>query len=119
MLEETGADAVMIGRAALGNPWILHRTVHYLRTGDLLPEPTPEERVALAREHLRRLLALKGEARAVREMRRHLAWYLKGLPQAARLREEAVRVQTLADVEAFFTRVREISFSRKETRTFS
>ncbi|PTQ51292.1 MAG: tRNA dihydrouridine synthase B [Brockia lithotrophica] len=119
MLEVTGADAVMIGRAALGNPWILHRTVHYLRTGDLLPEPTPEERVALAREHLRRLLALKGEARAVREMRRHLAWYLKGLPQAARLREEAVRVQTLADVEAFFTRVREISFSRKETRTFS
>jgi len=105
MLGETGADAVMIGRAALGNPWILYRTVHYLRTGELLPEPTPEERIALAREHLARLVALKGEAQAVREMRRHLAWYLKGLPQAARLREEAVRIQSIADVEAFFTHI--------------
>ncbi|RKQ85613.1 tRNA dihydrouridine synthase DusB [Brockia lithotrophica] len=119
MLEETGADAVMIGRAALGNPWILHRTVHYLQTGELLPEPTAEERIALAREHLARLVALKGEAQAVREMRRHLAWYLKGLPQAARLREEAVRVQSLAEVEALFARVRETSLSHAETRAFS
>jgi len=119
MLEETGADAVMIGRAALGNPWILHRTAHYLQTGELLPEPTAEKRIALAREHLARLVALKGEAQAVREMRRHLAWYLKGLPQAARLREEAVRVQSLADVEAFFARVCETSLSRAETRAFS
>ncbi|MCG4840724.1 tRNA-dihydrouridine synthase, partial [[Ruminococcus] torques] len=52
MLDETGATAVMIGRAAMGNPWMLKRTAHYLETGELLPEATPEQKIAMAKEHL-------------------------------------------------------------------
>lgn len=87
MLRETGCDAVMIGRAALGNPWMLYRTVHYLETGELLPEPTAREKVEVALIHLDRLIALKGEHVAVKEMRKHAAWYLKGLKGAARYRD--------------------------------
>lgn len=101
LLEQTGADGVMIGRAALGNPWMLYRTVQYLTEGTLPPEPTPEEKIRIAIVHLDRLVALKGEHVAVREMRKHMAWYLKGLPGAARVkdvimelteREEMIRV---------------------------
>lgn len=87
MLEQTGCDGVMIGRGALGNPWMLHRTVHYLETGELLPEPTPREKVEIALLHMDRLIALRGEEVAVREMRKHAAWYLKGLRGAARVKE--------------------------------
>jgi len=87
MLDTTGVDGVMIGRGALGNPWMLYRTVHYLTTGELLPEPTPREKIGIAILHMDRLIALKGEAQAVKEMRKHLAWYLKGLPRAARVKD--------------------------------
>jgi putative TIM-barrel protein, nifR3 family len=69
MLETTGADAVMIGRAAMGNPWMLKQTAHYLETGELIPEATPAQKVAIAKEHLHRLIDLKGEGLAVREFR--------------------------------------------------
>jgi nifR3 family TIM-barrel protein len=88
MLDTTGVDGVMIGRGALGNPWMLYRTVHYLTTGELLPEPTPREKIEIAVLHMDRLIALKGEAQAVKEMRKHLAWYLKGLPRAARVKDQ-------------------------------
>jgi len=87
MLDETGCDGVMIGRAALGNPWMLYRTVVYLTEGKLLPEPDAEEKIRIALLHLDRLIALKGEAQAVKEMRKHMAWYLKGLPGAARVKD--------------------------------
>lgn len=87
LLEHTGADGVMIGRGALGNPWMLLRTVQYLTTGELLPDPTPQEKIEIALLHMDRLIALKGEATAVKEMRKHLAWYLKGLPGAARVKD--------------------------------
>lgn len=60
MIDETGVTAVMMGRAALGNPWILHRTEHYLRTGELLAEPTVAEKMEIAKLHLARLVELKG-----------------------------------------------------------
>ena len=82
MLEEVGADAVMIGRAALGNPWMIHRTKQYLETGELLPEPTPREKILTAKLHLERLADLKGEKIASREFRQHAAYYLKGINQA-------------------------------------
>lgn len=88
MLDETGVDGVMIGRGALGNPWMLYRTVHYLTTGELLPEPQPQEKIEIAIVHMDRLVALKGEQVAVKEMRKHLAWYLKGLPGGARVKEK-------------------------------
>lgn len=87
LLEHTGADGVMIGRGALGNPWMLYRTVQYLSLGELPPEPTPEEKIRIAILHMDRLVALKGERVAVKEMRKHLAWYLKGLPGAARVKD--------------------------------
>ncbi|MFC0216092.1 tRNA dihydrouridine synthase DusB [Paenibacillus chartarius] len=86
-LDESGVDGIMIGRGALGNPWMLYRTVQYLQSGELLPEPAPAEKIRIAILHMDRLVALKGEYTAVREMRKHLAWYLKGMPGAARVKD--------------------------------
>lgn len=91
MLEETGCQGVMIGRAAMGNPWIFSRVRHYLATGELLPDPTPEERRQTAVRHYELLAETKGEDIANREMRKHLAWYTRGLRGAARLRERINR----------------------------
>ncbi|MBB6733341.1 tRNA dihydrouridine synthase DusB [Cohnella zeiphila] len=99
MLSYTGVDGVMIGRGALGNPWMLYRTVHYLTTGEILPEPSPAEKVRIAMLHLDRLINLKGEAQAVREMRKHLAWYLKGLPDAAKVKNEIMEMTARSAVE--------------------
>ncbi|MFD3262002.1 tRNA dihydrouridine synthase DusB [Paenibacillus lentus] len=105
MLEQTGCDGVMIGRGALGNPWMLYRTVEYLKTGELLPEPGEEEKIRIAILHMDRLAALKGENVAVREMRKHLAWYLKGMKGAARIKdvimEETKRDEMVRILENF------------------
>ncbi|SEN63401.1 tRNA dihydrouridine synthase DusB [Lihuaxuella thermophila] len=87
MLDTTGCDGVMIGRGALGNPWMLYRTVHYLEKGELLPEPSPMEKMRIAILHMDRLVGLRGERVAVREMRKHAAWYLKGLRGASRIKD--------------------------------
>lgn len=87
MLDETGCDGVMIGRAARGNPWIYRDAVHFLRTGVELPPPTPEEREKMALRHFDLLLQFKGEHTAVLEMRKHAAWYTRGMRGGARLRE--------------------------------
>lgn len=86
MLEETGCDGVMIGRAALGNPWMIYRTVKYLETGELIEEPSVREKIDVCILHLDRLIALKNENIAVREMRKHAAWYLKGIRGNAKVR---------------------------------
>jgi nifR3 family TIM-barrel protein len=79
MLDETGVDGVMIGRAALGDPWMIYRTVKYLETGMLMDEPSVREKIDVCILHLDRLIDLKNEYIAVREMRKHTAWYLKGV----------------------------------------
>ncbi|WP_400161843.1 tRNA dihydrouridine synthase DusB [Brevibacillus sp. TJ4] len=79
MLDTTGCDGVMIGRAALGNPWMLYRTIQYLTTGELPPEPSVREKIDICLLHAERLIALKGPRVGVLEMRKHAAWYLKGL----------------------------------------
>ena len=94
LLNHTGCDGVMIGRGALGNPWMLYRTVQYLTTGELPPDPTPEEKIEIALLHMDRLIALKGERTAVKEMRKHLAWYLKGLPNTARVKDAVMEETT-------------------------
>ncbi|GIN64457.1 putative tRNA-dihydrouridine synthase 1 [Robertmurraya siralis] len=86
MLDETGCDAVMIGRAALGNPWMIYRTVQFLETGELIEEPSVREKINVCILHLDRLIALKSEYVAVREMRKHAAWYLKGIKGTAKAR---------------------------------
>lgn len=87
MLEQTGCDGVMIGRAALGNPWMIYRTVKYLETGELMEEPSAREKMDVCMLHLDRLIELKNENIAVREMRKHAAWYLKGVRGNAHARK--------------------------------
>lgn len=94
MLEETGVDGVMIGRAALGNPWMIYRTVKYLETGELIEEPGAREKIDVCLLHLDRLIALKNENIAVREMRKHAAWYLKGIRGNALVRKEVNLCET-------------------------
>jgi len=94
MLDETGCDGVMIGRAALGNPWMMYQTVKYLESGILLPEPSVREKMDVCVLHLDRLIALKDEYIAVREMRKHAAWYLKGVPGNGKIRKEINNVET-------------------------
>ncbi|MEC0172546.1 tRNA dihydrouridine synthase DusB [Paenibacillus graminis] len=111
MLDQTGCDGVMIGRGALGNPWMLYRTIQYLNTGELMPEPGPEEKIKVAILHMDRLISLKGEAVAVREMRKHLAWYLKGMKAAARVKdvimEETKRDEMVRILNQFVTQLRD------------
>jgi nifR3 family TIM-barrel protein len=100
MLDHTGVDGVMIGRGALGNPWMLYRTVQYLTTGELLPEPLPEEKIRIAILHMDRLIDLKGEHVAVKEMRKHMAWYLKGMQGAARIKDIVMETTKRDDMVA-------------------
>lgn len=87
MLEHTGCDAVMIGRGAQGNPWLFKETVHYLRTGELIPAPSVQEKIDTVIRHMDMLVDLKGEVSGVREMRKHIAWYIKGMRNAAATRD--------------------------------
>ncbi|MDR2182561.1 MAG: tRNA dihydrouridine synthase DusB [Clostridiales bacterium] len=98
-LDESGVDALMIGRAACGNPWLFQRCAHYLETGEILPEPTPEERIKLAMRHTGEMIAQKGEFTAVREMRKHIAWYIKGMRGATTARDAINKCQDFTTVE--------------------
>lgn len=98
MLKFTGCDAVMIGRAAQGNPWIFREVRHYLETGEVLPPPTAEEKADKAIEHLRLLVKLKGEYIGIREGRKHMSWYIKGVKFGARLRDRINTAETLEDM---------------------
>lgn len=81
-----GVDAIMIGRATYGRPWIFRDIKHYIATGELLPNPAIDERVKIAREHLKLSLQVKGEVRGIFELRRHLSCYFKGLPDFKQMR---------------------------------
>jgi nifR3 family TIM-barrel protein len=99
MLRVTGCDGVMIGRAAIGNPWILREVGHYLRTGEHLPPPTLRERVDTALEHVRSLAEVYGEENAVRHLRGQVPIYIKGFRGANHAREQIVRVLQIDEVE--------------------
>lgn len=88
LMDYSGVDGVMIGRAALGNPWIIKQVSHYLTTGEEIPEPTIEEKLATAIKHFDHLLELKGEKLAILEMRSHASWYIKGIPGANKVKKE-------------------------------
>ncbi|KIH70413.1 tRNA dihydrouridine synthase DusB [Salinicoccus roseus] len=94
MLDETGVDAVMIGREALGNPWMIYRTVHYLETGELIGEPGLEEKMKVLKLHMDRLITLKGEKVAVMEMRKHASWYLKNIKGNGNVRRAINQAET-------------------------
>ncbi|MHB1127652.1 MAG: tRNA dihydrouridine synthase DusB [Bacillota bacterium] len=99
MLYETGCDAIMIGRGALGNPWIFSRTIALLINEPVPPPPPAAERIATALRHLDMVIADKGERVGLRQMRKHLAWYIKGLRGAARVREQVNILETRGSVE--------------------
>ncbi len=88
MFEDTGVDGVMIGRGAIGNPWIFEQTRHYLQTGELLPEPTVKQRVELCAEQLRLSVQQHGERYGVIIMKKHYGQYLKGVRNGKKLRME-------------------------------
>lgn len=99
MLDETGCDAVMIGRGALGNPWVFQRMNHYVETGELLPEPTPKERIEMCIHHSRELITMyEDEELAIREMRSHAPWYLKGLPHGHRVKAQLSQIKTIEEM---------------------
>ena len=103
MLDETGCDGVMIGRAALGNPWMIYRTVNYLDTGILLPEPPPREKIDVCILHMDRLIDLKNEHVAVMEMRKHAAWYLKGIKGNSVVRNKINEMNTRSELVELLT----------------
>ena len=116
ILDMTGATAAMIGRAAMGNPWMLKRTEHYLETGELLPEATPEQKIEMAKDHLNRLVDLKGEYVGVREFRGLSTYYIKGIPRAARTKVALVEAETLDEMNDIFDRFAEQTAERAAKR---
>lgn len=97
MLETTGCDAIMLGRGVLGNPWLISNTCNYLN-GKEPVYPDPREKIAGALRHLDLTISLKGEEVGVREMRKHLAWYLKGLPRTSSLKDAIFKARTRVEV---------------------
>lgn len=104
MFNQTGCDAVMVARGAQGNPWIFKRTLHYLLHGELLPYPADEEKYNIILEQYSMMIELKGEETAVKEMRKHIAWYLKGMPGASALRGEIFGAKTFEEVLSILSR---------------
>jgi len=96
--ERYGIDGIMIGRAAIGYPWIFNEIKYYLQTGEHLPAPTIEQRVNVIKKHLQKSIKWKGEALGMLEMRRHYANYLKGLPNIKEYRTKLVTVKTANEI---------------------
>lgn len=94
MLDETGCDAVMIGRGTLGNPYLIKQVVEYLDNGIILEDQTPVEKMRLCLKHFNYLLKIKPEKVAVLEMRTHGAWYLKGLPGGVSVKRKLYEIDT-------------------------
>ena len=103
--EQTGCDGVMIGRAAEGNPWIFSEILHYMETGHLKECPSKVEVREMIRKHARLQLEIKGEYIGIREMRKHVAWYIAGFPGSARLRNEVCQVEHFDELEAIIDRI--------------
>ncbi len=98
MITGTGCDAVMIGRAVRGNPWIIQRTSHFLQTGQVLAEPDCPERIKTALSHLEKAVSYFGERTGVPRMRKHLAWYLKGLPHSTSIKNRIFQLNQYQQV---------------------
>ena len=97
MLEETGVDAVMIGRAALGNPWLIKQVVQSLETGVIIEEPTYQEKIAQCLSHAKKLMEIEPEKVAMFQMRGHAPWYIKGLKSSARVKNELSKINTFEE----------------------
>lgn len=101
MIKETGCDGIMVGRAAEGNPWIFRDITHYLETGEALPRPSISEIKAMMKRHGQLMLECKGEYIGIREMRKHVAWYMQGQKNAASLRKKACELESFEAFDRF------------------
>lgn len=99
LVKETGCDGVLVARGAKGNPWLFRRIIHYLETGEVLPEPTPREMKDMVVRHGRLQSEYRGEEVAMREMRKYVAWYTAGYPHSSALRNDINQVTTLEELE--------------------
>ncbi|MCK8824888.1 tRNA dihydrouridine synthase DusB [Fuchsiella alkaliacetigena] len=99
MLMETGCNGIMIGRGAQGNPWLFKRVIHYLVEDELLAAPTAQEKLKMLIKHLRSIVKYKGEDVGVRQMRKHIAWYVKGLPNCTEVKRQANNAQSQKEME--------------------
>lgn len=106
MFQETGVDAIMIGRGTFGNPWIFQRIQHFLQTGEKLPEPTNEEKLRVIQRHIELELQEKTEITAIRELRKPIAWYTKNLPNSSEFRNELNQIENkkelLSKIKEYF-----------------
>ena len=100
MLDETGCDGVMVGRAVRGNPWLFREIVAYLEGKPVPERPSKEEVLETMLRHTRMQLEFKGEYTGMREMRKHIAWYTAGFPNSAKLRDAINAVETYQELEA-------------------
>lgn len=107
MFDRYGVDAVMIGRATYGRPWIFREVKHYLQTGETLPQPSVAERVGIAKEHLAKSIEIKGERVGILEMRRHLSNYFKGLPNFKDTRLKLVTLNDPDELQATISSITE------------
>lgn len=105
MLVYTGCDGIMIGRGSQGNPWIFKEVLHYLKTGEVLLKPDINERKKVMFKHLELAVLYKGERRGVLESRKQMAWYLKGIKDGARLREEIFRANTKEEMQEIIKKI--------------
>ena len=103
MFEYTGCDAVMIGRGSEGNPFIFRQVNEYLKNGSVSFYPTPHDRLMQMLEHIEMLVEEKGESRGIKEARKHIAWYIKGLPGASRLKGEVFKISDIATMRSCLT----------------
>lgn len=113
MIKETGCDAVMIGRAVRGNPWIFRELAHYFRTGEILPGPEPWEIREMILRHARMQIELKGEYTGIREMRKHVAWYTSGMRHSAALRRESNLIGSYEELEMLLDREPTFGYNTK------
>lgn len=97
MFEETGVDGIMIGRGSFGNPWIFKKIAHFLETGEKLPEPSNQEKLEVMKKHIDLAVKEKGEI-AVKELRKHIAWYTKNLKNSSEFRNEMNKIETEVDL---------------------
>ena len=113
MINETGCDLVMIGRGALGNPWIFREVNAYFETDKLIPPPTVSERLTVMARHIEKLCEYKDEYVGMKEARKHVAYYLKGFKGAASFRNDAGKLSTLSDLYTLIKKVYEINAEEK------
>ena len=106
MFKKTGVDGIMIGRGSLGNPWIFQKIIHFFQTGKKLQEPSNKEKLMIIKQHIDLAIQEKGENTAIKELRKHIAWYTKNLKNSSEFRCKINKIETYTEltktIEAYF-----------------